>query len=402
MKKTAIFLMPFALFADSFDEFEKDLFGDKLHQKQSVNNQQVEYKHVQDTTSSSAMDAPTSLDVTSLKSEPTPVSNGKKTLRYTFGGDVLYLKPYFSNVPYLITANLTNYSDPSPNNSSAKIQSQNFHGDFGFNIWASYQSNWVDLTLEAKWSRFHTTSHQKTYQISNFGNDGFNAPIAITYIWNSSDTEPYREVETDNPYQSFTSYASGKTTLDLDWLDLMFKFPYTTKKHLQISPFIAVKGLLFEYKNTITRKKNYSGTTPVATPVNQNLVYLKQHFNAVGPSLGVDASLLFGKGFAFDLLAQGSLVFGQLKSYNNSTRYQPTADAQAEYAQKNNVFKGILDLRLGFSWTKDWNRMGLVAEVGYDMHYMPNLMQLINPSINQVFRSDLSTQGVYGGLALRF
>jgi hypothetical protein len=399
MKKTALFLMPFALFADSFDEFEKDLFGEKLQKNEAP----MAYKTVQDEPSQSVTSQDNQAKNSARLREP-PKSSGdeKRVLRYTFGGDVLYLKPYFSNVPYLITSDLTNYSNPSPNYSSAKIKSQNFTGDFGFNVWASYMSNWVDLTVEAKWSRFHTTNHQKTYNISNFGNDGYNAPLAITYIWNSSYTEPYRQTSEENPYQSFTSHATGKTTLNLDWLDLMFKFPYATKKHLNLNPFVAVKGFLFNYKNTITRLKNYSGTTQVSTPVNKNVDFLRQHFNAVGPSLGIDATLMFGKGFGFDILAQGSLVFGQLESYNKSTRYNPTADVQVDFVQKNNVFKGLLDLRLGFSYKKDWNKVGFLAEVGYDMHYMPNLMQLINPTINQVFRSDLSTQGVYGGLALRF
>jgi len=400
MKKTLTFLMPFAIFADSFDEYEKDLFGESLSKNEQTSSESQNL--IADQAPAQQSTRSTDKKSARLQAAPSSSGSGPRVLRYTFGGDVLYLKPYFSNVPYLITSDLTNYSNPSPHNSSSKLVNQKMSGDLGFTVWASYMSNWADLTTEARWSRYHTSSHQKSYSISDFGNNGYNAPLAINYVWNSSYTEPYQTNLADNPYQSFTAYAKGTTSLNLDWIDLTFKFPYKTKKHLAVLPYVGVRGFLFEYKSTITRYKNYWGTAPSTNPQNQNVDKLKERFNAVGPNLGVDASLIFGHGFSFDLMAQGSFVFGQLDSYNNSSKTQLNDNVFAGYSQKTNLFKGLFDLRMGFSYEKDWNKVGFMAEVGYDLHYMPNLIQLMNPAINQVFRSDLSTQGVYGGLALKF
>lgn len=402
MKKIATLLIPFSLFAGSFEDLEKELFDDFNDQKEEL-TQEVSYRKKeqasqapQATQAQSAPNAPLA-SKTSLKK--------KEVLRYTLGGDMLYMKPYFSNVPYLSVNNLTDYTAASPQVATSHIKSQTFDGDFGFRLYGSFMTSWQDVTIASSWTRFHTKSSQKNYDISNFGSSGYGAPEAISYIWNSELTEPQLISSSADlkPLQSFTAHASGHSTLKLDLIDLMFQFPYKTKKRLKISPSLGVLAFLSNYSASIHRAKNYNNLTPVSVaPYNQNLVSLKQTFRAIGPSLNFGASMNLGGSWAFDLLAQGSCVFGQLKSSNHTLKMQPNPSVDYASSAKANTFKGIIDLRMGLSWDKQWDRVGLIVRAGYDLYFMPSLMQLINQQTNSTTRSDLSMQGVYAGLGLQF
>jgi Legionella pneumophila major outer membrane protein precursor len=405
MNKTISLLLPLSLIAGSYDDLEKELFETESSSLESTDS--FESKDVAYTPQSPKTPTPVTPQPRT-QSQPMQtqknISPKHDELPYTLEGEVLYLKPYLSNVPYLIDSNLTAFSQDAPQYVSSRIKNQKFEGDFGFNLNASFQTHWIDSILNLGWMRFYTKSKQKSYVISDFGDNGYNAPEALGYVWNANFTEP-QLTSSDavlDTLQSFTANASGTSKLNIDLITFMIKFPYLTKKRLTLLPSFGVQGFLFNYSSHIDRLKNYWGSGATDTsPFNKNLVYLKQRFNAIGPSLAFEGGFDLGSNWSFDFLAQAAAVFGQLKSYNNTKMITPdplTADNQS----KANMFKALANIRMGFSWNKQWSKVGLLVKAGYDVHFMPNVIQLVNSNSNSIWRSDLSTQGVYGGLGLEF
>jgi hypothetical protein len=405
MKKTISLLIPFTLFAGSYEDLEKDLFESQdQHEEQTEEKKEsVAYK-----TDSSQNSQP----MYTSQSYAAKPNAQKETLRWMIEGELLYLKPYFSNVPYLIENDLTNLNPAQVGQSVtqsavSRIKSQTYEGDFGFRIQASFESSWVDMMSVLTWLRFYTSSNQTNYVITDFGpnSDGYNTSEAINYVWNAPSTEP-EKVSVDpviENLESFTANAVGWSNLNIDLIDMMFKFPYTTKKRLTIMPSVGVQGIIFNYSSHINRTKNFWGSVPVTTaPFNQNLVYLKQKINAIGPALEFDGSLDLGSNWAFDMMAQASCVFGQLNTYNYTNEIVNQLNYNLDMYSKTNLFKVIATIRMGFTWDKKWDRVGMLVKAGYDVNFLPNFMQLIQAQTNTVRRSDLALQGVYAGLGLEF
>ena len=425
MKNSLLLLIPFSMFAGSFEDLEKDLFGSSdsesplKEEKQdsskevSVNPESLsklinddDYNFDEDEgedNHQTLMPNPYNPKIASTCEAPDkPIkikSHHPYKARWLFEGSGLYMKPYFSNLPYLFTNDLSDYIADGNGAATSNIQPQTIGANWGFDVYGSYQTNWIDAMITAGWLRFYTKSSQTTYNITDFGTDGYLTPLAIDYFWNSDLTEPYN-FET---LQSYTANATGTVNLNIDLFEFMFRFPYKTKKHATFTPAVGAKGLLFLYTSHINRLKNYNGETPaLQPPFNQNKVFLKERFNAVGPSVAFEGNVNLGSRFSFNALAQASAVFGYLKAYNNSKMYEPDLKAEINLNSSNYTFKPLLDLRMGFAWNKVWAKSGITLEAGYDFHYMPNLMQIPNQQTNLIWRSDLSTQGVYGSLGVDF
>lgn len=394
----ALLAIPAGLFASDASD------GAELNHDSKV----VAYTSQQEHSSSQRYRAQPSRNGAQSPSMHSHQESAQEDQRYGFHvfGDYLYWKPYLSNTPWALVTN-NSENDPIPADGVQKITYNNlpftFSGDSGFRLGAGDRSDWHKLGFDVEWTRFHTTSRES---VSNnafeegFANNNEN-PKAITGIWSAPRTVPTGV--------AYFSRANG--TLKIDQIDFIFSTMYSPVKWFEVVPGVGIRTYLSTFELDTLIETNRWGDTNVvsAPPVNQEFITVTQDFDSVGA--------LFSLRSAFDIygglrsvadFALG-LVSGNLKNSTKNQRIELGASVDDLQIENKDTIKTIIDFDLGlqYEWFNDPKNFGILLEVAYEVHFLPDFLQpllLRNTAFTRVFdyRSDLSFQGVRARAGISF
>lgn len=319
--------------------------------------------------------------------------------RYGFSvmGDYLYWVPYFSNMPYAQKNNLgfqtvpTDAGEYLPGN--IVTQNIDMSGDSGFRLTAGYQSDWQTVGFTAAWTRFHSTNTNKTTNDGITGsyasNNGYSG--AIQGWWNTD--EMTAGPIDDDDIGDVVYQATGTFDLKFDQLDFVFSTMYKPKDWCVIEPGMGLRALLTTMQLRATQVSNKWGENKVAeAPFNTARQVMTQDFDSVGLVGNMHSKFELSEGFSVVSSFALAYTVGDMKETNKSTVVQPTIETENIDAAKyqslrssNTVFKPQFDVDLGlqYEWINDEKTFGLLLELAYEMHYLPNFMQFIRSDGNE-------------------
>ena len=352
------------------------------------------------------------------RSQPQPeIPSIERRHHYFLMGEILYLKPSLDSMPWLSVYDNTNFNDPDSasttfSSQSDKLKLINIPFDFGFRVAAGFNATWLNLQLLASWERFHTSKTTSVPKLTVIHTDqAYNQPVFYDNYWSDSSTETY---------DGQIYFANNKTQFHWDQIDLTAKIPLKALNRFTLSPVLGVRGLISNFDTTTSLFYDQYGSTYTTTPpFNENIDVVKQKYNAIGLLAGLDSDVDFGKGFHLSALLEGALVFGELKTYNNSQLILPGPTLQSNQStiypttstltMKSYVFKPMLDAQVALSWKRAFwkDKVTLNIHLGYEAHFIPNFFELLyyitddknNP---QPSYFDLTMQGLDAGIGLSF
>ena len=328
-----------------------------------------------------------------------PMQQEDQRYGFTVMGDYLYWVPYFSNMPFAQKNNLEYQTtfDASGVLQPGNVTTQNVDmgGDSGFRIAAKYQSDWQTVGFSAAWTRFHTTDTNKTSNDAiegNYNNNvGYNG--AIQGYWNSPEMSsgPYGELPAPNDVMGDVVFqADGKFQIKFDQLDFVFNTLYKPTDWCRVMPGMGLRSLLTTMKLTATQLSNKWGQAKVAeAPFNTAKQVMTQSFDTVGLVAGMGSEFDISDGFKVVSNLALAYTIGTMKETNTSTVAMAfpvgsVADGTdgAKYQRLRSdrtTFKPQVDLDLGlqYEWLNDEKTFGLLLELAYEMHYLPNFVQFI-------------------------
>ncbi|MCX6990369.1 MAG: Lpg1974 family pore-forming outer membrane protein [Chlamydiae bacterium] len=352
------------------------------------------------------------------RSQPEPgVPSLERRHHYFLMGEMLYLKPSLDSMPWLSVYDNTDFNDPDLvsttfSSQSDKLKLINIPFDFGFRVAAGFNASWLNLEILGSWERFHTSNTTSVPKLTVIKSDsGYNQPVMYDNYWSTS----LKETPDGQVY-----FANNQTQFHWDQIDLTAKIPLKALNCFTLSPVLGVRGLISNFDTTTSLFYNQYGSTYTTTPpYNENIDVIKQKYNAIGLLGGLDGDVNFGKGFHLSALLEGALVFGELKTYNNSQLILPgptlQSDSTTKYPTISNLsmksygFKPMLDAQVALSWNRAFwkDKITLNIHLGYEAHFMPNFFELqyyiTDTKHNaQPTYFDLTMQGLDAGIGLSF
>lgn len=336
---------------------------------------------------------------------------------YTVFGEMLYLKPYLGNLPFVYQQNLSNtFTTAVPSGiqgTTEIIKNIELDFDFGFRLGVGFNTTWMKMENQLTWMRLHTQKTQVLPQAILTSNPSLQgSPIVYYSYWignNSINPEGLANIALLNVQES--------TNFKWDVIDAVSKIPLSPFKRVTFSPLFGLRGLLYSLNSNLLQNSNAYGRTVTTTPpFNTYTIKLKNSFNAVGLIGGLDSDIDFGKGFHLSALLDAALVYGNLKSSNRFTANTPIAVPYAfprildtKLASYN--FKPLFDFQVTLSWNINTanNRLGLNLHLGYELHYMPNFTQYLTQfvemdfdTLTTAYQYNLMLQGLNAGLGISF
>ena len=389
----------FANFAEEDEMLQDDVFDEEIA--------------IEDEVSDASMYSFISEDYPQMPDMP------RKMHHYALIGEMLYLKPYLGSMPWIYSENDSQYNNASLSTTTStaisdRIKNMEMDFDFGFRVGVGFNTTWMKMENQITWMRLHTQTSKSLSPLTSvvptlIEYQNYNQPLAYKPYWFTIGlgvTTPY----TFPPGQ----IVSGKesTTFHWDQIDAVSKIPLRPLKRATFSPLLGVRGLISEIKSNMTEVYNTYGTTLVTIPpFNTTSTDLKETFNAVGLVAGLDSDINFGMGFHLSALFDAALVYGNMKTSTDfstsvpviSQIFTPQDHRAFEESYK---FKPLIDLQATLSWNRNFwnNKLAFNVHVGYEVHYMPNFIELIRTidSGNTTYTYDLMLQGLNAGLGLSF
>lgn len=337
----------------------------------------------------------------------TPRSN--TDLKYTFFGEMLYLRPYFQGMESFDAINTSQFPSLTSSTTTSQVRQDNikvFDWDFnfGFRLGFQFKTHWLNMESELIWMRFHA-SHTKHLPLAVVSNStAFLYDLEYEPYWNRSISEPCG--------QGYD--VSYHTKLNWDQIDLLSKFPLHPLQRFTIAPKLGIRGLISQVRLKLNDIKDGIGCYgPIITsgPLNTQTSKLYQRYHAIGLLTGFDTDTNLGWGFHFDTLFNAALVFGNMHTKNIGSKIEsvvPPNSFPVVYSSQTNFYmlKPVFDVQLLLSWKRNFfsDKMGLDIYAGYEVHFIPNYLQALRlvDSGDQVQEYDLSMQGFVVGMGISF
>lgn len=330
-------------------------------------------------------------------------------LQYTFFGEMLYLRPYFQEMESFDAINSSQFPPLTSSTTTSQIRQDHIKGvdwdfNFGFRLGFQFKAHWLNMESELIWMRFHAdhTKHFPLAVVSNYTE--FLYDLVYGPYWNRSDTEPCG--------QGYD--VSYHTKLNWDQIDLLSKFPLHPLKNFTIAPKLGIRGLISQVRVKLHDIKDGIGCGgPIVTsgPLDTQTSKLYQRYHAIGLLTGFDTDTNLGWGFHFDTLFNAALVFGDMRTKNNSSKTEPVVPPNSypfTYTSKASYYmlKPVFDAQVLLSWKRNFfkDKMGLDIYAGYELHFIPDYVQALrlSDSGDQIQEYDLSMQGLVAGLGISF
>lgn len=328
-------------------------------------------------------------------------------------GEMLYLKPYLGKTPWLYADNFSQYTSSSnPAIFPKTIKTLEMDFDFGFRLGFGFNTSWMNMENQVTWMRLHTQTTQKLTPVTNIvaatNYTVFGQPLAYETYWTSLGYYPYV------PPMGQIIDGQQSTNFEWDQIDAVSKIPLTPFKVATFSPLFGLRGLVYQISSKLTNIINAYGPDLATTPPFNNLITeLKQTFNAVGLVGGLDGDVNFGQGFHLSALLDAALVYGNVKTSNNTRLNVPvvpteTVPVEYSYATHGYKVKPVFDFQATLSWNRGSSdgKMAFNIHMGYEVHYMPHLIEYVRiyiPGQGSKSQSyDSMLQGFNAGLGLSF
>jgi hypothetical protein len=312
-----------------------------------------------------------------------PMQPSKKSVTQHFDvyGDFLYWQPLVSNA----------YWGEKLSNNSTNIQQFRFafNWDSGFRIGAQFNASWENISVDANWTRFHTSSTNTQSNIAVFSN--INTPNFDLYAL------PGADYSYGDPWQIQATF-----NLQFDQGDFTFKKPLNFSKNFTLSPFGGLRGIVVDYTlNSVRNSIKYGGgsTTPLG-PFNTSVLNVKDKMKSIGLLGGLNGNLMLGAGFSLYFGGDFFVGYGTDQASNNSLAlFQGIASNSTSLTQQTvGSIKTMFDLSTGLTWNRNFanDRANLFFGAGYEFHALNNAPLFLYSGANEAMKTT-----AFQGLTIR-
>ncbi len=171
--------------------------------------------------------------------------------------------------------------------------------------------------------------------------------------------------------------------LDYDTIDLALGYNWTPNSCFNLKPFFGLRAAQIDQK--ILLNSNHGNLTRFSSTERKN----KQHFNGLGPLLGIKANWGISNGFSFYLSAACAVLYGK-----HHVKLQNIKQFKEGYSlscgkRRHNVNTAVSDLGFGIQYEKCcFDKSRLIVALGVEHHQYFNYNRMGNSY------GDLSLDGV--------
>ena len=275
------------------------------------------------------------------------------------------------------------------------------YGDISYLYWFIYQEG-LDLAVTAEYGMdetfilesggypvFQDANYTSGFKVGLGGNlnvDDWVLDAEYTYLRQSTTTSKTAPASDAVGYPGvfsftgwfFDTYYSedlvapsfkSKWKFGLDWIDLTIKRPFYSGLKLTATPSFGLRASWIRQNLDITSYNGIYADADEGTDVSKN----SSHSWGIGPRGVVDLHWLIGKGFRFQGILGGSLLFTQ---YTRVSHLSPSYDeivGGAPFVMKNyNCIRPMAEANLGFGWGRYFsqNRYRCDLSATYDFNFL--------------------------------
>ncbi len=282
----------------------------------------------------------------------------------------------------------------------ARVVEPHFKWNSGFRVGFILKDSCSSWDLDASYTRFdyRQKSHTMTsgHQILPLS---VPASAIFAFINQSNSANIQFGVEASSDWHF--NYNVADVTLGRGayfWSDFAFR------------PYVGVKGAWILQKQFVQyfgNETRLSKRTPFI-PVTVDVIK-RNHFRAVGPSIGVDNSWGIGCGFSLTSGVSGALVYGRIHVEEIPHIGIASHDIKVTlHTDKLHRLKPTVDGYIGLDWTGSFDGFGVVAGVSYEVQHWWNHWNAPGSGVSIILTGgqppigDLSLHGLNAHVAITF
>lgn len=316
--------------------------------------------------------------------------------RFFLDGELLYWKPNQTGMSYCLISNeLTQAILGSTN----QDRQQNTKWDLGFRVGAGVRIADVHCDLSAYWTHFHHTVDGATTT---------NEFILGTQLFLGS----FLPIGGGGVAQISGGTPAGSATsqwkLHIDLIECDFGYLICFDERFSLHPYLGVEGGWINQKQTIVYNQFFD---PNNLAFFDSTITQTNHFQGIGPKLGVDGDFILGCGFGVMGNLSAMLLYG---SSHNPTDYHvvgdplafPFSDFSIQFQQHRLL--PAAQAQIGLNWGKDcFEYFVLYLNAIYEVQYFWNTWRNQSSAIQSIAVPDagygnLMLQGFTGQVQLAF